>query len=648
MDDYSIEKKIIDRILSLPQFHILSIFIVYAGMNMLEPEVPGDSLINNLLDNTFIGSVVGFFTEVDTSPNYQLIALVDKIKQNTQLYVVLMAVLVLIETIGLIGRKFNKYIVESISIICSIAPIIAFMKLLDFAEYILKQSKVYGIFDSFGGVIDFTSFYRIFFVLMFIALPITHTLSHRALSVYYAPTSNNTVSIRTKLIMLVSIVGFLSFIWKVLLNPKIEEDLNVNNNSVENVRDSMIKEEREDDKNKNNCFETTPQAINKINSENSKSQLSDIEKEKEIIFVDEIWAYYWDKKNQSPYDLCFYKQNIDTGDTTKISIPIELGLSSINDIFLRDDSTFLIIGNNGWNSYMNSDYVISFNTEKDTYSLVLSSKEIIKMDNYLEVTNLDMITMGEFVYQNVYDTYKEYYDFYGNRIEGNTIKGKGNIGKYRIEMAFHTLEGGIKGWYKYEGHTNYMTIKGEMKDNGDFTFSEYSEKGERFGTFTGNADFNRQKLSGVWINGETQLDFEIQGEEKDGTNMNNEYQSELKDLIIYWNELHTNQLISSTSLESMYAPEVLFYGQTLSSKDCVSRIIQTMKKYDSFSQSLEGDIQYTRMDNNTVRCDFVKRVETNGKYANYSAYLVFGKEDNDWSIITESDTQTDAYFERNK
>ena len=228
------------------------------------------------------------------------------------------------------------------------------------------------------------------------------------------------------------------------------------------------------------------------------------------------------------------------------------------------------------------------------------------------------------------------------------IEGKGYIGKYHIEMSFSCINNKISGRYKYEGHTNYMTIKGEMKDNGDFTFSEYNEKDECFGTFTGHADFEQQKLSGVWINGETQLNFEVSSEAKDRANMNSEYQSELKDLIVYWNELHTDKLISSTSLECLYDAEVLFYGQTLSSKDCVSRIISIMKKYDSFSQTLEGDIQYTKIDNNTVRCDFIKRVETNGKYTNYSAYLIFKKEGNDWSIITESDAQTDAYFERNK
>lgn len=277
--------------------------------------------------------------------------------------------------------------------------------------------------------------------------------------------------------------------------------------------------------------------------------------------------------------------------------------------------------------------------ENDDYTLyLLGALENPFVDNEQKQSKSTQETLKDNLSQN---------DNNGQVIE-KKIEGKGYIGKYLIEMSFHCLNNKISGWYKYESHTNYMTLKGEIKDDGDFTFSEYNDKGEKFGTFYGNANFERQKLSGIWINGETQLNFEVSGEAEDRANMNSEYQSELKDLIVYWNELHTDQLISSTSLECLYAPEVLFYGQTLSSKDCVSRIIPAMKKYDSFSQSLKGDIQYTRIDDNTVRCDFMKRVETNGKYTNYSAYLIFRKEGKGWSIITESDAQTDAYFERNK
>lgn len=88
------------------------------------------------------------------------------------------------------------------------------------------------------------------------------------------------------------------------------------------------------------------------------------------------------------------------------------------------------------------------------------------------------------------------------------LEGKGFIGQYPIEISFHCLGNEISGKYNYEGHTNYMTIDGEIHDDGSFLFYEYNDKGERFGAFEGHADFEQQKLSGTWKLGETQLKFE--------------------------------------------------------------------------------------------------------------------------------------------
>lgn len=93
--------------------------------------------------------------------------------------------------------------------------------------------------------------------------------------------------------------------------------------------------------------------------------------------------------------------------------------------------------------------------------------------------------------------------------EERIIAGKGFIGKYPIEMSFHCSNNKISGKYNYEGHTNYMTIVGEIHEDDSFLFYEYNDKGERFGTFEGHADFDQQKLSGTWTLGESQMNFEI-------------------------------------------------------------------------------------------------------------------------------------------
>ena len=106
-----------------------------------------------------------------------------------------------------------------------------------------------------------------------------------------------------------------------------------------------------------------------------------------------------------------------------------------------------------------------------------------------------------------YFSWNEYYDLRGNLIDGKTIRGQGYIGKYPIEISMHCLEGEITGWYKYKGHTNYMTIKGRINEYNNFTFVEYNEKGERFGTFEGYADFQSQTLNGYFRKGNMELDF---------------------------------------------------------------------------------------------------------------------------------------------
>lgn len=110
---------------------------------------------------------------------------------------------------------------------------------------------------------------------------------------------------------------------------------------------------------------------------------------------------------------------------------------------------------------------------------------------------------------NVYNFYDEYYDYAGKLIDGKTVKGKGHIGKYAIEMSFHVLHKNVKGWYKYKGHTNYMTIEGKIDDTDSFDIMEFNNKMESFGRFTGKADFEKQTLVGTWENDNKQLDFYI-------------------------------------------------------------------------------------------------------------------------------------------
>lgn len=118
--------------------------------------------------------------------------------------------------------------------------------------------------------------------------------------------------------------------------------------------------------------------------------------------------------------------------------------------------------------------------------------------------------------------------------------------------------------------------------------------------------------------------------------------NDIKDIIDRWNYLHSSNYISRTSLECLYTPTVKFYGQTIDAYKCVTLFADILKKYDSFSQKIKGDISYTEISENVVRCDFIKEVETNGKYNEYESYLVLERSSSGWAISEESDKITDA------
>lgn len=123
----------------------------------------------------------------------------------------------------------------------------------------------------------------------------------------------------------------------------------------------------------------------------------------------------------------------------------------------------------------------------------------------------------------------------------------------------------------------------------------------------------------------------------------------IKESIESWNYIHnTNNYASSAAMEQLYTSTVKFYGQFITAQECVGLFYETLKRYDSFSQEIKGEVTYTKLSENVVRCDFVKEVETNGSYKDYGAYLVFKKKDNQWLIAEESDKITDAYFEKRK
>lgn len=407
-------------------------------------------------------------------------------------------------------------------------------------------------------------------------------------------------------------------IWNRVLSTNQDTFLYNNDNATDTT--SMISTQKE-----NNEF------VNQIESDANK----------QIIATSSQFIYYLQKEGTG-YGNKFYIANKENKSIEEIYMekPDDFGFESyiynIKEAFIgENENEILIIGENG--GKFGGDLLVKFNTQNKSQSTVCCSQNIKKENNSLRVTNLELIQEGDCIANNQYFPYDEIHDYEGNKIEGNAIAGKGYIGQYPIELSIHSLQGEIIGWYKYQEHTNYMTLKGKIDANNMFEFTEYNEKNVPIATFRGKANFNQQTMEREFNHPDRTLTFNIKGVPQ---KTNQEY-DKLKDLITDWNSIHTHNIISSTSLECLYAENVKFYGQHLSSKKCATLIISTMKKYDSYYQHLKGEINYTPIDEKTVRCDFIKQVEINGNNKDYEAYLILHKEGDWWSIIEESDKTTD-------
>ena len=170
----------------------------------------------------------------------------------------------------------------------------------------------------------------------------------------------------------------------------------------------------------------------------------------------------------------------------------------------------VMIGNNNATSWMNKDVALFFNTKSKRFSNILYARQIDRQKNMLIASQVELVVQTEVSATDNYFSWDEYYDLRGNLIDGKTIKGKGYIGQYQIEMSMHCLNGVISGWYKYKEHTlKIMKIKGTIEENNYFSFIEYNEKGDRLGTFTGYADFESHALRGYFHEGSVELDFRI-------------------------------------------------------------------------------------------------------------------------------------------
>lgn len=628
-DQCNVDDNVILRTLSMSQLHFIFVFIIYLMIQNIDP-MAADRGINAILDETFIGDIVGFFTDVNTEPNYYAIAIANEMKRSSNIFLFITIIICLIESLGLINKFINRWFIESLSIICTISTYLYQYKIRNFQEEIVAQSKLEGIANYFGeSFVDAFSFTGPLLYICFFALIINHILYHKALNKYYNDASKPS---KNHLICIALGGGALLFLFnKFILNPDII--INETASNIEQIE-----------------YKTTPNAninTNTVSPSRVKFNQIKTDSDKLVLYTNtsETYVYYLEKDGNDYFKNVIYKYDIEDEsikeikcdeilctDSTTVNI-----FPSFSDVIIHND-IIVLIGSNGWSGFGYTNYGLRFTPESETFTVLFScNSDIERNGRIFRLLQRDMLSLGEYSSENDYYYYNEFYDIYGNKIDGFSVYGDGKIDKYPIRMFFHSEKDSISGWYRYEGHDNYMTIKGKLYED-RFIFTEYDANNNAFANFTGNVDFEKQLLTGTFNRDNKKLNFWVYNE------------SDLRSCIEAWNYIHTPQLGNCAKYTNLYGESVLFYGETFTPEQCVEHFVKLINKYNSYSQKIVSEIRYTSIDSNTVQCDFVKGVEFNGKYKEYESYLIFHRKNeySSWKIITESDKTTDYNLNKRK
>lgn len=110
-------------------------------------------------------------------------------------------------------------------------------------------------------------------------------------------------------------------------------------------------------------------------------------------------------------------------------------------------------------------------------------------------------------------------------------------------------------------------------------------------------------------------------------------------LVQEWNDAHMSK--DKNVFSNLFDNTVLFYGTQMSKNACVKSKLSLFKKYPDFYQEIYGDIQIDIINDNEVKCSFIKKVTIRQKTSDYPSYLILKKHKEEWKITTEGDLITD-------
>ena len=123
-------------------------------------------------------------------------------------------------------------------------------------------------------------------------------------------------------------------------------------------------------------------------------------------------------------------------------------------------------------------------------------------------------------------------------------------------------------------------------------------------------------------------------------------EQEVKEMVELWNKASSNG--DFTVLENMLADKVEYYQQTVTRDYYIKDQKKFFEKNPVYGQVIKGDINIQQISDTQYKAEFVKEVTTKKGTKDYPSYLVFKKIGDEWKLILESDTVSDANIEKKK
>ncbi|KXB61441.1 hypothetical protein HMPREF3180_01811 [Leptotrichia wadei] len=123
-------------------------------------------------------------------------------------------------------------------------------------------------------------------------------------------------------------------------------------------------------------------------------------------------------------------------------------------------------------------------------------------------------------------------------------------------------------------------------------------------------------------------------------------EQEVKEMVELWNKASSNG--DFIVLENMLADKVEYYQQTVTRDYYIKDQKKFFEKNPVYGQVIKGDINIQQISDTQYKAEFVKEVTTKKGTKDYPSYLVFKKIGDEWKLILESDTVSDANIEKRK